>query len=431
MKNVIKKSLEILVMVFTLQFAWNTSTIAAVKTAVATGNWGTAATWSPASVPSASDSIIIPSPFTVTLNANGTCGALNIRVGGSLTYSGNSRTLTVSSGSGYFGSVTIAGVLNFGNNNGQTLTFAGNFLCTGTYNPGTGNNAGIIYNGSLARTVSSTANLKSITVNNATGVLVVASALTLTGNLTVTTGTFNPNGFLITGSGTNTLSVTGTLLVDAATFAGNYSSWETRTLNAASTVNYSGTNQTVDNTLTYSKLIISGSGTKTPGGNLPALNSSSSTSGTISIISGTFNLSSFTANRGTTTVGGTFSIANGATLKIGGTNTFPANYATHTIGSTSTVEYSGTNQTVSLESYGNLTLSSSSGAATKTMPGSAMTIAGNLTSNVGSGTSVAFTAAAALTVNGNVSIGTSTTFGGGSFAHVFGGNWTNDGTFTG
>src|SRR5262249_37047234 len=164
------------------------------------------------------------------------------------------------------------------------------------------------------------------------------------------------------------------------------------------------------------------------------LNGSTAASGNIIVAAGTLDLSSFSADRATgggTTAGGTISVANGATLKNGGTRTFPANYQTHTLGASSTVEYSGVNQTVTREAYGNLTLSSSSGSATKTMPTSAMTIAGNLTSTLGTGTSVSFTAGQAITVKGNVSIGASTTFNGGSFSHSIGGNWTNNGTYTG
>src|SRR5262249_8718212 len=75
-----------------------------------------------------------------------------------------------------------------------------------------------------------------------------------------------------------------------------------------------------------------------------------------------FDLAGFTCNR--SAAGGTFTVNNGATLKIGGTNTFPANYSTHTLGATSTVEYAGTNQSISAETYGNLT---TSGSGTKTM----------------------------------------------------------------
>ena len=66
------------------------------------------------------------------------------------------------------------------------------------------------------------------------------------------------------------------------------------------------------------------------------------------------------ATTGTTAVDGvSFRAESGATLSIGGTNTFPSNYSTVTLGTTSTVNYSGTNQTVSNQSYGHLTLSGS------------------------------------------------------------------------
>ena len=97
----------------------------------------------------------------------------------------------------------------------------------------------------------------------------------------------------------------------------------------------------------------------------------------------------------------------------------------------STVEYSGTNQIVANESYGNLKLSSSTGAAVKTFPATALTVVGNLSSVLGAGTSVTFTAASNITVNGNVSIGASTTFNGSSYANSIGGNWDNSGTFNG
>jgi uncharacterized repeat protein (TIGR01451 family) len=143
--------------------------------------------------------------------------------------------------------------------------------------------------------------------------------------------------------------------------------------------------------------------------------------GNLTVTAGTLDLAAFTMDRAAS--GGTLTVSAGATLKIGGTNTFPANYATHTLAATSTVEYSGTAQTVTAESYGNLTLS---GSGTKTMPGSALALAGNFTM---SGTASA-TAAAALTVNGNFTLGSGTTFAAASFSHQVKGNFSNSGTFT-
>jgi hypothetical protein len=145
------------------------------------------------------------------------------------------------------------------------------------------------------------------------------------------------------------------------------------------------------------------------------------TGGNLSISSGTLDLSSFTINRSAS--GGTLTVSNGATLKIGGTNSFPINYATHSLGATSTVEYSGAAQTVTTESYGHLILS---GSGIKTMPGSATTIAGDFTT---AGT-ISATAAQALTVNGNFTLGSGTTFGAASFGHIVKGNFSNSGTFT-
>jgi hypothetical protein len=251
----------------------------------------------------------------------------------------------------------------------------------------------------------------------------LASNISVTNSLSIS-GTLDPgagSGFVVSGAGTMSVASGGQLLVRATTFAGNYATSGSKTLSSGSAVNYAASgNQTVENTLTYPTLRISGSGVKTPAGNLPSLYSSSASQGNIYVDAGTLDLSSYTANRGTSMAGGTISVAAAATLKIGGTGTFPANYVTHSLASTSTVEYGGANQTVTVEVYGNLTLSGSSGAVTKTMPASALTVTGNFTANQAAATSVAFTAGAALTVNGNVSLGTETTFNGGAFSHSIG-----------
>ena len=146
--------------------------------------------------------------------------------------------------------------------------------------------------------------------------------------------------------------------------------------------------------------------------------------GDVKVLSGTLDLATFTLNR-SAPLGGEIQVSNGAFLKIGGTNSFPAGYAVHTFQPTSTVDYYGTNQTVTAETYGHLNLSTS---GTKTMPATPMTIQGNFTM---SGTASA-TAAASLTVNGNFTLGPGTTFGGGAsaFSHIVRGNFSNSGTFT-
>jgi hypothetical protein len=142
--------------------------------------------------------------------------------------------------------------------------------------------------------------------------------------------------------------------------------------------------------------------------------------GNVNVMSGTFDLSTFTLDGVAKT--DTITVANGATLRIGGTNSFPPNYLNHSLGATSTVEYYGTNQVVTAETYGHLILS---GSGIKTMPATPMTVQGNFTM---AGTASA-TAAAAITVNGDFTIGAGDTFGAGSFSHGVKGNFTNHGTF--
>jgi hypothetical protein len=139
------------------------------------------------------------------------------------------------------------------------------------------------------------------------------------------------------------------------------------------------------------------------------------------IVAGTLDIGSFTANR--VLNGETFSISNGATLKLAGATNFPSNYGTYSLGATSTVDYNGAAQTVSSQSYGHLTLS---GSGTKTMPGSSMTLSGNFTM---SGTPSA-TAAQALTVWGDFTIGNGCTFNASSYTHTLKANFSNSGTFT-
>ncbi|MEO6436433.1 MAG: hypothetical protein ABIP55_11840, partial [Tepidisphaeraceae bacterium] len=122
---------------------------------------------------------------------------------------------------------------------------------------------------------------------------------------------------------------------------------------------------------TFNNLIVAkAGGTLTLGVSAPV-------AGNLSLNSGIFDLGAFSANR--TAAGGTLTVVGGTTLKIGGTGTLPANFSTHSVGATSTIEYSGTNQTVaalnSAQIYGHLTIS---GSGTKTLA-AATTTAGNVT----------------------------------------------------
>jgi hypothetical protein len=337
---------------------------------------------------------------TISMGAGGGSagpGTLKFNAGSVLTLSGASGTLTLGLSATNSGTIDMAlggtvHVKGFLGSNGFLIPGSGSIDVTGTT--------------TLLSFISTYNNL---TVNVPSGTVTFATAPTINGNLTVNAGTLSANNLnsFVHGNWTNNSAT-------SAFTAGT----STVTFNGAAAQAIGGTFGTAFNNLT----IANTASTVTLGANAII-------AGNLSISTGTFDLAGFTANRATS--GGTLTVSNATTLKIGGTNSFPTNYATNTLVVASTVEYSGTNQTVANQTYGNLKLSSSSGAAVKTFPGTALAVIGNLSSVVGAGTSVSFTAAAIITVNGNVSLGASTTFNGSSYAHSVGGNWANSGTFNG
>src|SRR6266540_1467025 len=392
-------------------------------------DWNRAANWT-AGVPTASvDAIIGDASFTGNnqpdLSASSVCKSLTIGTGTKVSTLKVDKALTVN------GNITMGPNGTINHTAATIIGLKGNWSNGGKYTAGN-NKANVAFSGTTQSLTGATNSFRILTINAGSttalgGNVVVVSQLTVS-------GTLDPGespSFTISGAGKLTVNAGGKLLVKNPTFSGNFASTGTIALNAGSTVDYAAlsVNQTVDTRFTYGTLRISGGQTKTLAGNLLPLNATLATSGNLNVAGGTLDLSSFTANRGTNVLGGTITVADGATLKIGGTNTFPARYQTHLLAQTSTVEYSGTSQTVSLEAYGNLTLSSSSGAVVKTMPASPLTLFGTLRSGAGTGTSVSFTARSSLTVNGSVVLGSSTTFNGTNFSHSVGGNWSNDGTF--
>lgn len=313
---------------------------------------------------------------------NGTGGSLNLGVGLNHTFTG---AVTLTRGTLYGGSSNV--------NANQNATTAWARATAAIFTPQTGT---ITLGGTGAQSIGGTS---ATTFNNLT--LAGAGLKTLTRVPTV-------NGIL---------SMEGTATISAAA-----------TLGASSTIQYKGTSSKTigvefPNTFagTGGVIIDQGAFVITLNANKTALN------GDLHLVSGTLNLAALTMNRAA--AGGTFSMASGTTLRIGGTNTLPSNYTTHSIDAGSTIEYYGTNQTVaalnSSQSYGNLQLSTS---GTKTLPASALNIVGNFTTST-AGTLTA-TAGAALTVGGVFTLAASTTFTAGAFTHSIAGNFSNTGTFT-
>jgi len=386
------------------------SALAVTCTSLVSTAWNLPATWSgclggngtPANTPGTNDTVIVTNGNTVTIPAGFAANAASLQVGDT---SNAAATLTLSAATS---SLTVAGAVTILNAN-NNATVALNV------------NAGTVSMGSLTMDNTNKPS-RAVQLNITTGTATVTGDLAFTG----------ANAFeQIIFSGSGTLNVGGNFPTAAITFTPS-----------TGTVNYNGAGAQSIGTYAYNNLSVTKStGTATLAGNTSVAGNLSVTCPAV-CTNGTLDLSTFTANR--TAVGGTLSVGAGATLSIGGTNSFPANYTTHTLNATSIVNYAGAAQTVTAESYGTLILS---GSGTKTMPGAAFTVAtdflmqgtaaatsGN-TISVGrdftmSGTA-SFTAGNALTVGDDITLGAGTTFSAGSYTHNVGGDLINNGaTFT-
>lgn len=234
----------------------------------------------------------------------------------------------------------------------------------------------------------------SVTVNS--GTITLPASRTVTGNVTINGGTLDIAGYTLSRTAAGgTLSVANGATLKVGGTSTLPSNFTTYTFGTTSTVEYYGSSIVAQaGGQAYGNLIISGTGTRTLAGNVNG-------AAALSVTGGTLNLGTNTIGRATS--GGTLTLSNGAALIIGGTNTFPANYATHSIGSTSTVEYAGSAQTVatlnSSQEYGNLVLS---GSGIKSFT-SGLVVGNNLT--VGAGVTVNIAAAQTLTVKNILSNG--------------------------
>jgi hypothetical protein len=147
----------------------------------------------------------------------------------------------------------------------------------------------------------------------------------VTNILTVEDGAvLDPNTRSIQGDTTGTLVVNngGTILVKGTDFSsatGSYYNFATVTLNPGSTVQYSAVGaQTIDNTLSYSNLAVSGSGAKSLGG-------ATTVTGTTTVLDGTLSTSDSnhalnTAKISIADSGSAILNANGSTITLNGTS---------------------------------------------------------------------------------------------------------------
>jgi hypothetical protein len=214
------------------------------------------------------------------------------------------------------------------------------------------------YGSAVAQTVSITPAYQNLTFSGAGTKTVASGTLSVGGNWSVTGGTaaLNTNNSSVTVTGNitsgNITSGSGTISI-----GGSWTNSGTFTCGTG-TVNFTGAAQTIPS-LTYNILTLSGSGTKTAGGNLTAATLNNTVGDILDMIG--FTLTATTINNGA------------STIKFNGASNGKAI-------STGTVEYYGATQTVATGTYSTLTLSAS---GTKTAGGNlTATTLNNLNSSV-------------------------------------------------
>ena len=348
------------------------------------GNFSTTACWD--TVPVAGDVLRINGTATFDNSASnlayGNMEISRATVGSKVQWPvGGTNTLnvaTVLTGSGGAGTIDMT--------NGGTLQIRTSWTSTNTtFVSGTGT---VNWNvtGAASTLPAAITTYNNLTIVTATRVATLGVATTINGNLLITSGT------LSAGASNFNLIVNGNFTNNATFTPGT----ATTTISGTGSQNVGGTTAT-----TFNNLSINKTGTATLTNNVTA-------AANLTVVAGTFDLSTFTANR--TAAGGTITVSNGATLRIGGTNTLPSNYSTKTFGASSTIEYYGTTQTVGAATYGNLIFS---GSGAKSML-AGTSVAGNLSiAPTGSAT-------ASIAAGQNLSVSTLTTGGLGTINGTWG-----------
>jgi hypothetical protein len=330
-----------------------------------------------------------------------------------------------------------------------TTGIAGNLSFGGTaVADATTNSTTINYNGSGAQTVGAIS-YYNLSLSNAgtkifaAGTTGIAGALSIGGtaaaDATTNSTTINYNGsgaqtvpaisyyhLALSNAGTKTFAAGTTGIAGTLTISG--SAVANATTNST-TINYNGSGAQTVNAISYYHLTLSNAGTKTFAAGTTGIAGNLTISGS-AVANATTNSTTINYNgSGAQTVGaisyyhltlsnaGTKTFAAGTTYIAGNLSISGTATGNGTTNST-TINYNGSGaQAVGAMSYYHLTLSN---AGTKTFAASPITVQGDLTT---SGT-VTASCSSALTVNRNVSIGSGTTFTGGSGTLDFNGTLT-------
>jgi hypothetical protein len=440
---------------------------AATYTSVASGNWSSSSTWSPAAVPTSADVVIISGGTTVTVDvSNAVCSSLTIG-------DNNKATATLSFNSGT--QLTVTGIVTYGGNgnslrNGAIdMTYGGYLKCSSfsianfqSWTPGKGS---VEFTGAFTVTTDF-ADFNNLIINSS-GTVTLSGSTIITGTLGLTSGTLASGGLLTMNTGSvisrSGGSMTGRIYSsspydlsytgNAKTMGAERTGVGLRNITVALT---SGQMLTQDSILTITNLTLTsgnyslGSNALTMNGNL-TVNDTLSGSGTITMQSSgnTIDGTGKITNTGALTfISGDKSFLSTANLSIAGPMTISGAITVTNYGMVTSTSSSGINGTVSGSSWVNSTnatlnvagpvlstgilLASSSGNTINYNGITAQTVksATYYTLGINNGSQTA-------TLGGDITVGANLTITGGTldastsnYALTLAGNFTNNGTFT-
>ncbi len=430
-----KIHLKLVVMLVYILSAFNAFSQAPTKTAIANGRWGTAGTWSPNGVPTATDNVLIPNGRSVQIRTNAACNSLTVGAGtaATLQFRGNTaRTLSVTN------NITIntnaAFDVRTSSNTTHTLTVNGNIVNNGKLDFAVDANSFVrtVFSRNGNQTVSGTGTLARFYLMNTNLGTSITNTLEITasnftainGFLTITNGTFklsNPNTLAISCfSVAATIPTTGRLFLNSATSA----------LTSSATVTMNGNITIASGSLTIGNAanedLLSSGGTLNQSGGVLNIAGKYNTSGaasTFSISGGTLNVPNISSTNTTiapfhiSVAGSSFNMTGGQIniIREGGTGA-------------QNLGFINTGATAGTVTGGTLQIGNAFTPGAQIMNINSVSAIGNL--NIGSANATASLVTNPLTVFRNVTL-SSGILNANNLNITLGGNWANNGgTYT-
>jgi len=252
------------------------------------------------------------------------------------------------------GNLTLSGTVN---NNGNAISIYGNNakklsisgIISGSGSFSVKQNSTVELLGINTYTGSTTIEAGTLILNNNNGALPATASITVNSGATLKISKNQTLATINLQSGSTLIIDSGATLTLTAGMISN----GTLVNNGVLKLNMAGSTVNFPNGITVNAM----NGLEIASGNVNL--TANITPNLLTVSGGVLNLGTYTAN--STSGTGTFTLSSG-TLRIGGTNTLPSGFGTYNITSTSTTEYNGTSQQITIpgnQKYGNLILSGS------------------------------------------------------------------------